>query len=109
MTYDCLKEEILSNNDRLIGWLVDEKLIANSRKCGHCDEMIKLVIANDRSDGFKSECRRQINGKRHRVEMSIRKDSWFEKSNLTLLEIKLIYWWCRGVIQEEIWHEVNVS
>ena len=109
-TYDRLKEEILCNKDRLIGWLVDEKLTANSRKCGHCNEMMKLVIANDRSDGFKWECRRQINGKRHRVEMSIRKDSWFEKSNLTLVEIvKLTYWWCRGVSQEEIRHEVNLS
>lgn len=109
-TYDRLKEEILCNKDRLIGWLVDEKLIANSRKCGHCNEMMKLVIANDRSDGFEWECRGQINGKRHRVEMSIRKDSWFEKSNLTLVEIvKLKYWWCRGVSQEEIRHEVNMS
>ena len=109
-TYDRLKEEILCNKDRLIGWLVDEKLIANSRKYGHCNEMMKLVIANDRSDGFKWECRRQINGKRHRVEISIRKDSWFEKSNLTLVEIvKLTYWWCRGVSQEDIRHEVNVS
>ena len=108
--YDRLKEEILCNKDRLIGWLVDEKLIANSRKCGHCNEMMKLVIANDRSDGFKWECRGQINGKQHRVKMSIRKDSWFEKSNLTLVEIvKLTYWWCRGVSQEEIRHEVNVS
>ncbi len=109
-TYDLLKEEMLCNKDRLIGWLMDEKLIAKSRKCGHCNEMMKLVIANDRSDGFKWECRRQINGKRHRVEISIRKDSWFEKSNLTLEEIvKLTYWWCRGVSQEDIRHEVNVS
>ena len=109
-TYDLLKEEMLCNKDRLIGWLMDEKLIAKSRKCGHCNEMMKLVIANDRSDGFKWECRRQINRKRHRVEISIRKDSWFEKSNLTLEEIvKLTYWWCRGVSQEDIRHEVNVS
>ena len=109
-TYDRLKEEILCNKDRLIGWLVDEKLIANSRKCGHCNEMMKLVNANDRSDGFKWECRRQINRKRHRVEISIQKDSWFEKSNLTLVEIvKLTYWWCRGVSQEDIRHKINVS
>ena len=55
-------------------------------------------------------CRRQINRKRHKVEMSIRKDSWFAKSNLSLEEIvKLTYWWCRGLKQDEIRHEVNVS
>ncbi len=42
--------------------------------------------------------------------MSIRKDSWFEKSNLSLKEIvKLTYWWCRGLKQDEIRHEVNIS
>ena len=42
--------------------------------------------------------------------MSIRKDSWFEKSNLSLEEIvKLTYWLCRGLKQDEIRHEVNAS
>ena len=40
-------------------------------------------------------CRRQTGGKRHKAEMTIRKDSWFEKSNLSLEEVfKLTYWWC---------------
>ena len=74
------------------------------------NEMIKIVVAKDRSDGYKWECRRQINGKWHKVEMSIRKDSWVEKSNLSLEEIvKLTYWWCRGLKQDEIHHEVNIS
>jgi hypothetical protein len=29
---------------------MDEKLIVNSRKCGDCNQMMELVIANDRSD-----------------------------------------------------------
>ena len=109
-TYDRVKEEILCNKDRLIEWLINENLIASSRKCGYCNEMMKMVVTKDRSDGYKWECRRQINGKRHKVEMSIRKDSWFEKSNLSLEEIvKLTYWWCRGLKQDEIRHEVNIS
>ena len=109
-TYDRVKEEIICNKDRLIEWLINEKLIASSRKCGYCNEMMKIVVAKDRSDGYKWECRRQINGKRYKVEMSIRKDSWFEKSNLSLEEIvKLTYWWCRGLKQDEICHEVSVS
>ena len=84
-TYDLLKEEILCNKDTLIGWFMDEKLIAKSKKCGHCNDMMKLVIANDRSDSFKWECRRQMNRKRHRVEISIGKDSWFKKATLQRL------------------------
>ena len=79
-TYDRVKEEILCNKDRLIEWLMNEKLIACSRKCGYCNEMMKMVVAKDRLDGVKWECGRQVNGKRHKVAMSFRKDSWFEKA-----------------------------
>ena len=42
--------------------------------------------------------------------MSIRKNSWFAKSNLSLEEIvKLTYWWCRGLKRDEIRHKVNIS
>ena len=62
-TYDRVKEEIICNKDRLVEWLINEKLIASSRKCGYCNEMMKIVVATHRSDGYKGECRRQINGK----------------------------------------------
>ncbi len=64
---------------------------------------MKLVDCNDRSDGCKWECRRQEKGKRHKVELSIRSGSGFEKSNMSLEEvIKFTYWWCHGVKQEDI-------
>jgi hypothetical protein len=107
-TYNLLKEEILCNKDTQIGWFMDGKLIAKSKKCGHCNNMMKLVIPNERSDSFKWECRRQMNRKQHRVEISIRKDSWFETSNLAEI-VELTYWWCRGLSQEDIQHKVNIS
>ena len=60
-TYDHVKEEIICNKDRLIEWLINEKLIASSRKCRYWNEMMRIVVAKDRSDGYKWECRRQIN------------------------------------------------
>ena len=54
---------------------------------------MKLVESGDRSDDYVWECRKQINGKRHRCERSIREGSWFEKANLTIEEmLKLTYW-----------------
>ena len=52
----------------------------------------------------------QIGGKGHKVEMSIRKGSWFENINLSFEEVlKLTHWWCRDVKQEEICHELNIA
>ena len=100
-TYNRLKDEVLVNRSVAISWLMKRNLISNSQLCPYCDSEMRLVECGDRSDGFKWECRRQVKGKRHKVELSIRKDSWFEGSNLTLEEIlKLTYWWCRDVAQE---------
>ena len=106
-TYDRLNDEVLCRKDITINWCMKEELIARERVCGHCSEQMECT---DRSDRYKWECRRQIGGKRHKVEMSIRKGSWFENSNLSLEEVlKLTYWWCRDVKQEEICHELNIA
>ncbi len=69
---------------------------------------MRLVECNDRLYGCKWECRRQVKGKRHKVELSIHKRSWFEGSDLTLEEIlKLTYWWCRDVAQETMRFEAE--
>ena len=50
--------------------------------------------------------------KRHKVELNIRKISWFEQSNLNLtLEeiIKLTYWWCCGLTENQIMHQLRLS
>ena len=72
---------------------MERELIPKSHLCPHCGGKMRLVQCDDRSDGCKWECKKQVNGERHKVEFSIRKDSWFEASNLTLEEIlKLTYW-----------------
>ena len=50
-----------------------------------------------------------MNSKRHKVELSIQKGGWFERSNLTFEEIKLTYWWCRGVEQGMMRFEVDAG
>jgi hypothetical protein len=105
-TYDRLRDEVLRSKEEIIQWCMDEGLIAKSRLCCHCDQPMKLVKCEDRSDKYKWECRKSMNGKRHKVEISIRKGSWFEKSNMTLEEVlKFTYWWFRDVIR----HELNIA
>lgn len=90
-TYDELKDRALCNREILIRWLMDEGLIASRRTCPICHEDMELVECTDRSDGYRWECRKRANGKRHKSTVSIRKGSWFEQSNLTLEELSKVY------------------
>ena len=48
----------------LIEWLMSEGLIRKSQLCPQCNNEIKIVTCNDRSDGLKWECRVQSSAKR---------------------------------------------
>ena len=85
---------LLNDKDRLIQWLMGEGLLAKFRSFSVCGGDMNPVNCADRSDGFKWECRRRINSKRHKVEMSEREESWFAQSKMTLEEIlEFTYWW----------------
>ena len=67
------------------------------------------VNCDDRSDGFTWQCRRRINSKRHKVEMSIRAGSWFAHSKMTMEEfLKYTYWWCHDLNQAQIRHGLGL-
>lgn len=101
-TYDYLKSNVLCSKESLLKWLKEEGLIANVRNCVKCGESMKWVKCCDRKDGFKWVCHGR-SGLKRCGELSIRKDSWFEASNMTLHEIiKFIYWWCSGLEQWQI-------
>ena len=70
---------------------------------------MKLVESGDRSDGYVRECRKQVNGKRHRCERSITEGSWFEKANLTIEEVlKFTYWLCQDLNQWQIKQQLQL-
>ena len=59
---------------------------------------------------MKWECRKEGNGKKHRVEVSTRKGSWFDNSKITLEEIlNLTYWWYQDLDQAQIKHELGLA
>ena len=100
----------LHDKENLISWLMSEGLLTKDPSCYVCEDKMKLARCNDRSDGFKWECKRQINNKRHKVEKSIRSGSWFEKSNMTLEEVlQFTYWWCQDLDQAQIRHELGLN
>ncbi|XP_028394432.1 uncharacterized protein LOC114527774 [Dendronephthya gigantea] len=109
-TYDDLKESIFSSKDFLFQWLKDRQLIAAEQLCPQCDSVMTWTETTDRKDGYKWLCRKTTNGKRHRVEVSIRKGSWFEKSNFTVEEIiKFTYWWTVDLTQSQIVQQLGFA
>ena len=54
------------DKERLMEWMMDEGLLVKKQLCGKCRGEMNLVKCEDRSDGYKWECRKQINSKRHR-------------------------------------------
>jgi len=98
----------LEEKENLMTWLITEGLLAKDPICSVCEDQMKLVKCNDRSDGFKWECRGQINNKRHKVEKSIRDGSWFRQSNMTLEEVLQFSYWCsQDLDQAQIRHELG--
>ncbi|CAH3153938.1 unnamed protein product, partial [Porites evermanni] len=85
-SYENLLRDYLWDREFTLSWLREEGLIASSRNCTMCGSEMNWVRRGDRSHGYIWECRRQINGKRHRCERSIREGSWFENSNMTIEE-----------------------
>lgn len=51
-TYDDLIH-LMADKEVLIDWLMAEGLIRRSQLCPHCNQEMKLVTCNDRSDGLK--------------------------------------------------------
>ncbi|GBO37911.1 hypothetical protein AVEN_152094-1 [Araneus ventricosus] len=71
---------------------MEVNLIANESVCQTCG--VKLVLTErDRSDGYSWVCRKfGVNA--HHVRRTVRKDSWFDESKLSIPEILILtYWW----------------
>ena len=111
LRYDELLYRYLNDRQQLIFWLPGFGLISRKRSCVICGSIMKLAEAGDRSDGFKWECRKSVNGKKRRSECSIRKDSLFdEKSNLSLYVVmKFTYWWSHKLNQCQIKTQLGLS
>ena len=100
----------IQHKEVLIEWLMAKRLLPHNQLCSSCGEEMRFVICNDQADGCKWQCRKQIDGKIHRVEKSIWKGSWFDKSRMTLEEIlKFTYWWGRDIDQNQITYELGLS
>ncbi|XP_035233008.1 uncharacterized protein LOC118204826, partial [Stegodyphus dumicola] len=73
---------------------MEKGLIAISYKCPICGTNMKLVERKNRIDGFEWMCRVTGGECRHRISRSVRKNSWFAKSKLSMCDVlRVTYMW----------------
>ena len=71
VTYDDLLKDVLMTKELTIQWLMKERLIASKQNCAKCGEEMLLMECEDRSDGYRWECRKQAGGRHHKQTLSI--------------------------------------
>ena len=81
---------LFGHQELAIQFLKDVGLIRSKVRCNSCEGHMTWCAAPDRLDGFRWRCRRRVAGGRCRGTASIRHGSWFQLSNLTLLEIMVL-------------------
>ncbi len=85
-------------------WLARNRLIANSRLCAGCNNEMTLITYTQILDGVRWKCNRCSRC------VSLRKDSFFEKSHLRLVVlVELIYCWSFGMAEKQVAHETQVN
>ncbi|GLV42064.1 hypothetical protein CBL_04977 [Carabus blaptoides fortunei] len=83
----------------MIQWLQERNLIAKTYTCFGCksrnNHLMRLAATKKSSDGFRWQC--------GRFTRSLRRDTWFEGSRLTLQEIILVtFYWCHNAQQQHV-------
>ncbi|KFM76320.1 hypothetical protein X975_13764, partial [Stegodyphus mimosarum] len=86
-----------------------ESLISSRYVCPVCMKDMRLIDRKDRSDGYEWICREKgVNA--HHCKRSVRKGTWFEESNMSMIEILMFsYLWVYEAGTNLIMNEVNVK
>lgn len=100
MTHRQLVEQM---NDNDLEWFAKYGLISNRVRCPECNDWCRLMNTNDRADGKEWRC------SEGHFKQSIRKDSFFEGSHLTVVQLTdFIYFWSKRMFLKDIMEEVNI-
>ena len=94
----------INTNELAIEFLASLGLLRNEAICPVCNNNCTMNAYAQGTDGYRWRCNR------HNFTKSLRCDSFFEKSHLSLAQITTImYMWSRDCPQSEIQWEANVN
>ncbi|XP_078490481.1 uncharacterized protein LOC100181297 [Ciona intestinalis] len=90
---DLMLDGVLNSTENAIKWLRKFGLISQERICHKCGSAMRLGRQANTADGQSWRCRK----KECKTTSSIRKHSFFSRSNVSLVEcIRLIFLWAEG-------------
>lgn len=97
--------EDLKDNKKCISWFRNNKIIAPNMNCDDCKEEMSLEVSED-LDGEVWKCK----NKKCQREKSIREDTFFEYSNISIPEVlQIIQFYCDKVKPNEASSKLKVD
>ena len=85
------------NLESCLQLVCDRGIMTIERECGRCGEQMHWKRDVSKADGYRWRCSRQ-----YRASCSLRTDTFFQNSKLSLLQILIImFCWCQGMKQVE--------
>ena len=81
---------LFSDKALSLQFLKDVGLLRTKMTCNTCGRDMVWYADPNRNDGYRWRCRRRTSVSQCSVSMSIRQGSWFQQSNLTLMEVMFL-------------------
>ena len=108
LTFRSLLLEVIYSKDATLDFCFRHKLLPSERLCLTCGKKMNLITDSKVSDGKRWYCRVRKGPHSHEHRLTIRTDTFFSKSIMTLEEIlQFIYLWVHGNSQDTIAHELG--
>ncbi|XP_074658658.1 uncharacterized protein LOC141911570 [Tubulanus polymorphus] len=96
--------KLCMDSEKLFRWCQKNKLLGACRECVSCGNAMYEVKDKSRIDGYIWRC------PSCKSKKSVRADSWFSSSKLSIRTIlKVTYWWSRKISLTNVAHECGLS
>ncbi|KAL8585556.1 hypothetical protein ACOMHN_046216 [Nucella lapillus] len=98
--------QAVDTTEKTIQWLARRGMLRNHLLCHVCGNGMTVSAYNGHIEGKRWKCPAQCRG----ATKSIRFDSWFQRSHLSLTKcILLLYFWVEDFPQDKICRELGIS
>lgn len=106
---DIIKPLIVENPPAVINWMKQHGLLRIEMKCSECKTAMNWTRCSSIQDKYVWKCQQKVCAK-YKQTTSIRKDSFFFRSRLSLQKwIEAIFYWCEDISVTQAVNFLNLS